>query len=109
MALDIVQDVGVVGKKDDRCGEIPVAFIVLSGFGREQAALNPDVVKDKIKLHVQATKVRESLCFRTTLIILVVNLQMASRGVLCAVHSKAPIWEDSSEAFARNCFQRPCP
>jgi acyl-CoA synthetase (AMP-forming)/AMP-acid ligase II len=52
-----VEDVGVVGKPDDRAGETPVAFVVLTKAGNEAAERNAASVKEQIMWHVRASKV----------------------------------------------------
>ncbi|KAJ7772843.1 hypothetical protein DFH07DRAFT_145845 [Mycena maculata] len=56
LSLELVDDAGVIGRRDDRCGEVPVAFVVLSSIGRRQAETDSDSVKDAIKRSVQETK-----------------------------------------------------
>ncbi|KAJ7776523.1 hypothetical protein DFH07DRAFT_798438 [Mycena maculata] len=56
LSLDIIDDAGVIGKPDDRCGEVPVAFVVLSASGLLQATQGLESVKDSIMLSVQETK-----------------------------------------------------
>ncbi|KAF9516668.1 hypothetical protein BS47DRAFT_1291985, partial [Hydnum rufescens UP504] len=51
-----VEDVGVVGKPDDRAGETPVAFVVLTKAGNEAAERNAASVKEQIMWHVRASK-----------------------------------------------------
>lgn len=55
-----VQDVGVIGKPDDRAGELPVAFVTLTPPGL-RAMRDPELVKRSIKAHVKASKVRSKL------------------------------------------------
>ncbi|KAJ7708734.1 phenylacetyl-CoA ligase [Mycena rosella] len=56
LSLELVDDAGVVGRPDTRCGEVPVAFIVLSSLGRTRAIHELDSVKDAIKRSVQEAK-----------------------------------------------------
>ncbi|KAJ7909503.1 hypothetical protein B0H13DRAFT_1877662 [Mycena leptocephala] len=56
LRLPLIDDAGVVGKPDDRCGEVPVAFVVLSALGRQQANQDVDPVKNEIKCWVQQEK-----------------------------------------------------
>lgn len=52
-----VQDAGVVGRPDERAGEVPVAFIVLTHIGNLEAQRDAVRVKDAIKDHVRSSKV----------------------------------------------------
>ncbi|KAF8333613.1 uncharacterized protein EI90DRAFT_3052573 [Cantharellus anzutake] len=52
-----VKDVGVVGKPDERAGEVPVAFVVLSDAGQEAYRWGSGGVKEAIKTHVREHKV----------------------------------------------------
>lgn len=52
-----VSEVAVVGKPDKWSGEVPVAFITLTGAGQKAAKKDPEDVKSAIKDHVKATKV----------------------------------------------------
>ncbi|KAJ7018901.1 4-coumarate:CoA ligase, partial [Mycena alexandri] len=54
LSLELVDDVGVVGRPSERFGEVPVAFVVLSSLGRDR---DPSEVKDAIKFSVQRAKV----------------------------------------------------
>ncbi|KAF9502656.1 hypothetical protein BS47DRAFT_1249214, partial [Hydnum rufescens UP504] len=54
-----VEDVGVVGKPDDRAGETPVAFIVLTQAGKDAIGRDPASVKEQIMWHVRASKVND--------------------------------------------------
>ena len=51
-----VKDVAVVGKPDERCGEVPVAFVVLSDVGLEELERAVDI-QESIMQSVQADKV----------------------------------------------------
>ncbi|KAH7908902.1 phenylacetyl-CoA ligase, partial [Hygrophoropsis aurantiaca] len=51
-----VEDVGVVGRPDERAGETPVAFVVLSSSGKDAAQFDEDHVKDTIQDHVRRAK-----------------------------------------------------
>ncbi|KAJ7027573.1 hypothetical protein C8F04DRAFT_1044734 [Mycena alexandri] len=53
LSLELVDDVGVVGRPSERFGEVPVAFVVLSSLGRDR---DPSEVKDAIKFSVQRAK-----------------------------------------------------
>jgi acyl-CoA synthetase (AMP-forming)/AMP-acid ligase II len=52
-----VQDVGVTGVEDERAGERPVALVVLSPRGKEEAARNELVVQQAIMNYVERSKV----------------------------------------------------
>ncbi|KZV79313.1 acetyl-CoA synthetase-like protein [Exidia glandulosa HHB12029] len=52
-----VQDVGVIGRPDERAGEVPVAFITLSAAGRQAAATSVSQVEEDVKLFVKEHKV----------------------------------------------------
>ncbi|KAJ7691607.1 hypothetical protein B0H17DRAFT_1201024 [Mycena rosella] len=56
LGLDIVYDAGVIGKPDDRCGQVPVAAVVLSAVGIQQAKADPAAVKSAIKRSIQEVK-----------------------------------------------------
>ncbi|KAJ7204323.1 acetyl-CoA synthetase-like protein [Mycena pura] len=56
LSLDVLDDAAVVASPNDRCGEVPVAFVVLSAVGRQQASQDPDAVKEAIKMSVQEAK-----------------------------------------------------
>ncbi|KAJ7642044.1 hypothetical protein FB45DRAFT_901662 [Roridomyces roridus] len=56
MGLDTVDDAGVIGRPDDRSGEVAVAFVVLSALGRNKAAANPDAVKESVMRSIRDTK-----------------------------------------------------
>jgi len=56
LTQELVQDVAVVGKQHVRCGEVPIAFVVLSALGATLAAHSPNSVKESIRRHVQDTK-----------------------------------------------------
>ncbi|KAJ7182482.1 hypothetical protein C8R43DRAFT_967302 [Mycena crocata] len=56
LSLELVSDAGVIGRQDDRCGQVPVAFIVLSAVGEKQADCNLDVVANAITRSVQEAK-----------------------------------------------------
>jgi acyl-CoA synthetase (AMP-forming)/AMP-acid ligase II len=62
MGLELVADAGVIGRPDDRCGEVPVAFVVLSASGSHKASQSAEIVKEAIKISVQEVKVLYS-CF----------------------------------------------
>ncbi|KAJ7606249.1 hypothetical protein FB45DRAFT_1041443 [Roridomyces roridus] len=53
--LETVEDVGVIGKPDERCGKVPVAFVfvVLSRVGRQN---NLEAAKEDIMRSVRETK-----------------------------------------------------
>ncbi|KZV78649.1 acetyl-CoA synthetase-like protein, partial [Exidia glandulosa HHB12029] len=51
-----VQDVGVIGRPDERAGEVPVAFITLSAAGRQAAATSVSRVEEDVKLFVKEHK-----------------------------------------------------
>ncbi|KAJ7035815.1 hypothetical protein C8F04DRAFT_1341822, partial [Mycena alexandri] len=53
LSLELVDDVGVIGRPSERFGEVPVAFVVLSSLGRDQ---DPPAVRDVIKLSVERAK-----------------------------------------------------
>lgn len=55
-----VSEVAVIGKPDQWSGEVPVAFITLTGPGLQVAEKDPEQVKTAIKDHVKASKVRIS-------------------------------------------------
>jgi acyl-CoA synthetase (AMP-forming)/AMP-acid ligase II len=57
LGLELVDDAGVIGRPDDRCGEVPVAFVVLSALGKHHANNSLESVKDAITRSVQETKV----------------------------------------------------
>ncbi|KIM79852.1 hypothetical protein PILCRDRAFT_40917, partial [Piloderma croceum F 1598] len=46
-----VQDAGVVGRPDEKAGEVPVAFVVLSHVGNQEARCDAVRVKEVIKDH----------------------------------------------------------
>lgn len=52
-----VQDVGVVGQPDERAGETPVAFVVLTPEGKAQAEIDSEKVKEELKELIRANKV----------------------------------------------------
>ncbi|KAJ7853344.1 hypothetical protein B0H14DRAFT_2444459 [Mycena olivaceomarginata] len=56
LGLELVADAGVIGRPDDRCGEVPVAFVVLSASGSHKASQNAEIVKEAIKISVQEVK-----------------------------------------------------
>ncbi|KAJ7853331.1 hypothetical protein B0H14DRAFT_2354429 [Mycena olivaceomarginata] len=62
LGLELVADAGVIGRPDDRCGEVPVAFVVLSASGSHKASQNVEIIKEAIKISVQEVKVLYS-CF----------------------------------------------
>jgi acyl-CoA synthetase (AMP-forming)/AMP-acid ligase II len=49
--------VGVTGVEDERAGERPVALVVLSPKGKEEAASNALLVQQAIMNHVEHSKV----------------------------------------------------
>ncbi|KAJ7275105.1 hypothetical protein C8J57DRAFT_1177999 [Mycena rebaudengoi] len=53
LGLDVVQDAAVIGRPDERCGEVPVAFIVLSTSG---LAKDKEAVETAIMQSVKETK-----------------------------------------------------
>jgi acyl-coenzyme A synthetase/AMP-(fatty) acid ligase len=50
LGLELVADAGVIGRPDNRCGEVPVAFVVLSASGSHTASQNVEIVKEAIKI-----------------------------------------------------------
>ncbi|KAJ7078230.1 hypothetical protein C8R43DRAFT_1143436 [Mycena crocata] len=56
LSLELIADAGVIGRPDEWCGEVPVAFVVLSTLGKDQAMRDSDAVKDAIKISVQEAK-----------------------------------------------------
>lgn len=53
----LVEDVGVVGRTDERAGEVPVAFIVPTEEGKALGLASVDELKSAIKKHVADHKV----------------------------------------------------
>ncbi|KAJ7772261.1 hypothetical protein B0H16DRAFT_1512898 [Mycena metata] len=53
LSLEVVDDVGVIGRPSERFGEVPVAFVVLSSLGKDR---DPGSVKDVIKSSVERAK-----------------------------------------------------
>ncbi|KAJ7641986.1 hypothetical protein FB45DRAFT_737704 [Roridomyces roridus] len=56
LGLESVEDAGVIGKPDERSGEVAVGFVVLSASGRARASTNPDAVKEEILRSIRDTK-----------------------------------------------------
>ncbi|KAJ7440956.1 hypothetical protein FB451DRAFT_1058531 [Mycena latifolia] len=56
LSLESVDDAGVVGRPDVRCGEVPVAFVVLSRMGESQASNDENYVKHMIMRSVEEVK-----------------------------------------------------
>lgn len=57
LSLELIEDAGVIGTPDDRCGEVPVAFVVLSISGRRRETNHLESVKETIMRSVRETKV----------------------------------------------------
>lgn len=55
-----VQDAGVVGRPDERAGEVPVAFVALTQVGNLEARRDAVRVKEAIKDHVRSSKVGDN-------------------------------------------------
>ncbi|KAJ6483680.1 hypothetical protein DFH09DRAFT_949606 [Mycena vulgaris] len=58
LTLELIDDAGVIGRPDDRCGEVPVALVVLSAYGKSRASQNTDTVQEEIELSVRMAKSR---------------------------------------------------
>jgi acyl-coenzyme A synthetase/AMP-(fatty) acid ligase len=52
-----VRDAGVVGRPDERAGEVPVAFVALTQIGHLEAQNDVARVVEEIKDHVRSSKV----------------------------------------------------
>ena len=96
LSLDVLDDAAVVASPNDRCGEVPVAFVVLSAVGRQHANQDPDAVKESIKMSVQEAKVL-CICMHAgmTLRSSLVKLQVASRRSFCEQHSETSVWKNN--------------